>query len=120
MDPIQIKVDKVSGYIVLALGCSFLWTFIYPLFPGNSGSKHVVVYIYSLLMILACVRKGYVLIRDAGNPASAGILDNQLWPFRVMLVFMLLIIYFIFVLGLMGDDGIALFIVGFPLTLSVL
>lgn len=71
-------------------------------------------------MIYACARKGYVLIRDAGGPANPGLYDNQLWPFRIMLVFMLLAIYFIFVFDLMGDDGIALFIVGFPLTLSVL
>jgi hypothetical protein len=112
IDPMQIKVDKFSGYIVLLAGLSFVYPFLDPVISGKNFSTHIEIYIYSFLMVILCYRKGIVLIQKAGGPASISLFDNQKWQLRLisLVIFILIFISFIFF-----QTGTEMFVVIVPL-----
>ncbi len=117
---LQVKVDVIAGCVVLCVGACFSWPFLHYIIYGEPFSKYLVVYGYSLLLILICSYKGSVLIRRAGGPASANYMDKFSWKVRLFLTLSLMFVFAGLVTNFTGDLGIEMSILLIPMILVYL
>ena len=104
VDPMQVKVDKFAGYVVLGIGACCFWPFLYFIIYREAFSGNFFVYIYFLMLIFVCGYKGSVLIKKAGGPASANYMDKFSWKTRIFFTLLLLVFSTIVITGYANDQ----------------
>ncbi len=78
------------------------------------------LFIYSILMIIACTYKGITLIKKVGEPASANYMDKFPWKIRLIFTFLLVLVFVSLVTGIFGELGIEMSILLIPMILVYL